>query len=170
MNRSIKRAAVLLTVLGMSCLPGTAIADARGAGTTVVGDGNQVAGGDIFNAGHDNIVGSGDVGGGVGAGAPSADKVVLILTIEPNFFARLVSHTGDAVFPELLVGAIPGVVRFTTSGAAAMSTAVYDGGSAAPRYALTLLVSADGTPTVSCTPVARCRVSNQGDTPIVTMS
>ncbi len=73
MNRTVKAAVFLIAASGILCQPGIAAADSVGA-AVVIGDDNQVAGDDIFDAGHDNIVGSGNNGGpaGVGSGAASS--------------------------------------------------------------------------------------------------
>ncbi|WP_405013326.1 hypothetical protein [Kitasatospora sp. NBC_01539] len=64
MTRALRRAAVLLAVTGAVCLPAaSAVADSDDFNPTIViGNHNQLAGDDIFNAGQDNTVGSNDGG------------------------------------------------------------------------------------------------------------
>ncbi|MDH6133421.1 hypothetical protein P3T37_002816 [Kitasatospora sp. MAA4] len=74
MGRPVRIAVVVLAALGAVCLPTAAFAnDAVPASnnTLVIGNDNQLAGDDIFNAGHDNTVGSyngAQSGVGVGTG------------------------------------------------------------------------------------------------------
>lgn len=109
MNRTIQRAVTLLAVAGMACLPVVAVADPQ---PIVFTDINRTAGGDIFNAGHSNIVGSGDGGitlPGPGAVAPAAGWTA---RIQARFDeVTLVSHTGDADFPGRLPFNWTAVVR-----------------------------------------------------------
>ncbi|MCX5214284.1 hypothetical protein OG689_34325 [Kitasatospora sp. NBC_00240] len=63
MNRTSKLLLVLAAAAGLAGLPGVAVADVNFDATTapwaiVLGDGNQLAGDDIFNVGGDNTVGS----------------------------------------------------------------------------------------------------------------
>ncbi|MFJ1708239.1 hypothetical protein [Kitasatospora sp. NPDC088346] len=64
MNRTCKLMLVLAAAAGLAGgLPGVAVADIDYDNTTapwaiVLGDGNQLAGDDIFNVGRDNTVGS----------------------------------------------------------------------------------------------------------------
>ncbi|WP_030394112.1 hypothetical protein [Kitasatospora purpeofusca] len=61
MNRQIGRTLALLAVLGLAAVPTAASAEVVSGGnhgTVIVGDGNQVAGYDIIDAGHDATVGS----------------------------------------------------------------------------------------------------------------
>lgn len=69
MNRIVKAAALLITAAGILGQPAVAFADSTGA-AVIIGDDNQVAGDDIFNAGHDNIVGSGNGAAALGAACP----------------------------------------------------------------------------------------------------
>ncbi|MFJ8430657.1 hypothetical protein ACIQ9P_05090 [Kitasatospora sp. NPDC094019] len=68
MNRHIGRTLALLAVLGLAAIPTAASADVVSGGnhgTVIVGDGNQVAGYDIIDAGHDATVGSHNGSSGV---------------------------------------------------------------------------------------------------------
>lgn len=58
MNRSLKRAAALLAVVGIACIPGVAVADPQPI--VFHNDTTSIVTGDVFGAGHSNIVGSGD--------------------------------------------------------------------------------------------------------------
>ncbi|GAA1409092.1 hypothetical protein GCM10009639_59370 [Kitasatospora putterlickiae] len=63
MYRTIRRFAVLLAAVGAVSLPTQAFADEVTVVTTtitVIGTGNQLAGGDITNVGGDAIIGSFD--------------------------------------------------------------------------------------------------------------
>jgi hypothetical protein len=164
-NRSIKRAAVLLTVLGVSCLPGTAIADPGAGQVMIFGNSNQVAGGDIFNAGHDNIVGSGDgtnAAPGLGVTLPPAEKVVAIRTGFET--VHLLSHTGNATFAEDLPFQWTSVVTLSEH-----STATYQGRDA--DYNIDVSLDASGNPQASCEPTTargRCTIEFTGGL-VVTM-
>jgi hypothetical protein len=166
-NRTVKRAVVLLAAIGMACLPGTAIADTHGtAPIFVAGNGNQVAGGDNFNAGHSNIVGSGDgeamdenPGGPIGAGTR-------MVQIQTGFDSvQLLSHTGDASFPARLPFKYRSDVSLTVT-----STAVYRGMDT--DYQLAISVDSSGQTSATCEPTSqsgRCDVRDFGDGPVVTM-
>ena len=79
MNRTVKFAALLLVAGAVLCQPTAAVADASGPGFTIIaGDGNQVAGDDIFNAGYDNIVGSGNGDSGDGSKLAPASRTIII--------------------------------------------------------------------------------------------
>ncbi|WP_406193948.1 hypothetical protein OH807_04030 [Kitasatospora sp. NBC_01560] len=61
MYRTVRTVAVLLAAAGIAAAPVQAFADGPTVNTTtitVIGTGNQLAGGDIFNVGGDNVVGS----------------------------------------------------------------------------------------------------------------
>ncbi|MGV9268043.1 hypothetical protein ACWDRR_25655 [Kitasatospora sp. NPDC003701] len=61
MYRTVRTVAVLLAAIGAAAVPTQAFADGPEVITTtitVIGTGNQLAGGDIFNTGGDNVVGS----------------------------------------------------------------------------------------------------------------
>ncbi|WP_035791980.1 hypothetical protein [Kitasatospora mediocidica] len=79
MGRPVRIAVVVLAALGAVCLPTAAFADGAvpaSNNTFVMGNDNQLAANDIFNAGHDNTVGSyngGQSGVGVGDGMASGD-------------------------------------------------------------------------------------------------
>jgi hypothetical protein len=60
-NRSITRMAVLLTVAGFVCMPVAAIADPQPI--SLNNTTTSIVSGDVFGAGHSNIVGSGDGAG-----------------------------------------------------------------------------------------------------------
>ncbi|MEZ0096076.1 hypothetical protein [Streptacidiphilus sp. EB129] len=160
MNRTIKRAAVALTVLGLSCLPGTALADARrSAPVIIIGDGNQVAGTNIFNADHDNIIGDDD-----GDTAVPPDQESAGIEIEATEPVNLVSHTGDATFPDSLF-ASSSFVRFSER-----STATYRGPNT--DYDVVLFLDKDGNPDASCQPTAptgQCTIDRGGPDPVVIM-
>jgi hypothetical protein len=77
MYRGLTRTAVLLAVAGAACLPGITAAQAAGRSRTIViGDQNQVAGDDVFNAGGDNTVGSND-GTNAGTGRLDVAKIAV---------------------------------------------------------------------------------------------
>ncbi len=79
MNRTVKAAAILFAAAGILCQPALAVADASGPDhTIVIGDGNQVAGDDIFNAGCNNIVGSGNGDSGDGSKAAPSGRTIVI--------------------------------------------------------------------------------------------
>ena len=163
MNRTLKRAAVLLTVAGMACLPVTAIAEPQP--TMFDNTTTSIVTGDVFGAGHSNIVGSGDgtapaVGGGVGAGVGATERTAQIQTRFDE--VTLVSHTGDAQFPEHLLFSWAAIIRYSDN-----STAVYHGRDT--DYRVTLSdngFSASCTPT---TPQGRCEVGYDGRGPVVTL-
>jgi hypothetical protein len=118
-NRTLTRLAVLLTVAGVVCLPVAAVADPQPI--SLNNTTTSIASGDVFGAGHSNIVGSGDGGGGgVGAVPPTGQQVVRLQTGFDQ--VSLVSHTGDAQFPIGLPFA-----SFATVPYADASTAVYRG-------------------------------------------
>ena len=161
MNRTLKRAAVLLTVAGIGCLPVTAVADQRpvvfnNATTSIVS-------GDVFGAGHSNIVGSGDGGGaagGLGAVAPTGARTVRIQTRTDE--VTLVSHTGDARFPEALPFFSIAIVPYSD-----VSTAVYHGRDSDYRVGLR---ANDFLPTcVATTGQGRCEVTIDRGEVVVTM-
>ena len=160
MNRTIRRTVTLLAVAGMACLPVVAVADPQPIVFTNI---NQTAGGDIFNAGHDNIVGSGDGGTtvpGLGGVAPATERTARIQTRFDE--VTLVSHTGDADFPERLPFSWTAVVRYSDN-----STADYHG-----RDSDYLVSLSDNGSSASCTPTAprgNCEVTYNGPTPVVTM-
>lgn len=86
MNRSLKMALVAFAAAGFAAaMPGVASAHVPSSGgAVVIGDDNQIAGKDIFDAGHDNTVGSyngenAGVGDNVsGDDSPAAGGMVLI--------------------------------------------------------------------------------------------
>ena len=116
-----------------------------------------------FNAGHSNIVGSGDEGAAVpslGAVAPAAGWAARIQTRFDE--VTLVSHTGDAGFPERLPFSWSAIVRYSDN-----STAEYRG-----RDSDYLVRLSDNGYEASCTPTApqgHCEVEHNGPTPVVTM-
>ena len=162
MNRTIQRAVTLLAVAGMACLPVVAAADPQPIIFTNI---NQAAGGDIFNAGHSNIVGSGDGGAampgpGLGAVAPAVGWTAQIQTRFDE--VALVSHTGDADFPERLPFNWTAIVRYSNN-----STAEYHG-----RDSDYLVSLSDNGFNADCTPTApwgRCEVEHNGSSPVVIM-
>ncbi|GAA4998430.1 hypothetical protein [Kitasatospora paranensis] len=83
MYRGLTRTAVLLALAGAACLPGIATAQAAGqTRTIVIGDQNQVAGSDIFNAGGDNTVGSND---GTNAGTGRLDVSAIAAAVAKHY-------------------------------------------------------------------------------------
>ena len=161
MNRTLKRAAVLLTVAGIGCLPVTAVADQR----PIVFDNatTSIVSGDVFGAGHSNIVGSGDGGGaadGLGAAAPTGERRVRIQTRADE--VTLVSHTGDAPFPQFLPFFSTAIVPYS-----GVSAAVYHGRDSDYRVDLP---ANDFLPScVATTPQSRCEVTiDRGDV-VITM-
>ncbi|MFD9123650.1 hypothetical protein [Kitasatospora sp. NPDC059571] len=80
MHRGLKRTAVLLAVAGAACLPAASAAATPQQRIIVIGDNNQVAGDDIFNAGHDNTVGSNDGGSSTARGWLDIDAVASAVT------------------------------------------------------------------------------------------
>ncbi|MDH6114705.1 hypothetical protein P3T36_001057 [Kitasatospora sp. MAP12-15] len=85
MNRTLKWALVAFAAAGIAAMPGVASAGVPSSGgAVVIGDDNQIAGQDIFDAGHNNTVGSHNgtdagVGDNVsGDTSPGANGMVLI--------------------------------------------------------------------------------------------
>ena len=76
MNRLARTSAAVVAALAVACLPATALADSPGAPVSLNNTTTSIVSGDVFGAGHSNIVGSGDgtdpgmIGGGVGGVAP----------------------------------------------------------------------------------------------------
>lgn len=130
----------------------------------IVGNGNMVAGSDIFSAGRDNTVGSGDGAGGVGTPAPTAPADQKVVRIQTRFDSvTLQSHTGDAVFPTSLPFNVQSEVSFTVGG-----MAVYHGNNT--DYIVNVMVDG-GSARAFCEPTARagtCQVEYR-DVPVITM-
>jgi hypothetical protein len=163
-NRILTRTAVLLTVAGMACLPVAAVADSQPVSfdnTTT-----SIVSGDVFGAGHSNIVGSGDGAqpgggsGGLGATAPNGERSVRIETRTDG--VRLVDHTGDARFPEYLPAFWTAIVGYSGD-----STAVYQGSDSG--YRLSLPANSYQVSCVATTGRGRCEVNFQGGEPVITL-
>ncbi|WP_033822000.1 hypothetical protein [Kitasatospora sp. MBT63] len=119
----------------------------------MIGDNNQVAGDDIFNAGRDNTVGSND-GSGPGLGVvPSVGQAVLIRNVAQGD-AMLESSTGPATF----LGRVPANTQFPVA-YSGRSTATYR--TEAGQYELTLDHTADGRAVADCAPSEHCRVAQE---------
>lgn len=161
MNRTLNRAAVLLTVAGIVCLPVAAVADPQPIGlnnTTT-----SIVSGDVFGAGHSNVVGSGDGGSAPVTGAPGAPGVVRTARIQTRFDdVTLVSHTGDAQFPERLPFNSTALASYSDD-----STAVYHGRDS--DYNVFLSDNGFSARCVPTTPQGRCEVGYDGIGPVVTM-
>ncbi|MGW1067092.1 hypothetical protein ACWD4F_21560 [Streptomyces aureus] len=154
MNRTVARAAALLAsalvALPATCAA-TAVAVDKGDGPLVViTTVNQRADGDIFNVGHDNIVGSGNGNGApsTGVGAPGAGSAVVRITTGvrlPFDGVRLASHEGSgeyppAIYPNYLVNvAIDGP-----------SEAVYQSAGTAGQVRVTATLDTDGKVRPNC--------------------
>jgi hypothetical protein len=157
-NRTLKRAAVVLTVVGIVCLPVAAVADPQPISFN--NSTTSAVNGDVFGAGHSNIVGSGDGGSGLTTGAPNTERTARIQTHFDE--VTLVSHTGDAPFPEYLPYNVTAIVRYSDT-----STAVYHGRNS--DYDVSL---SDNGQSASCSPTTRqgqCEVGYDGFGPVVTM-
>jgi hypothetical protein len=149
--RTVAKAAVLLGA-ALLAVPGTAAAaDRDGDGPLVViTNVHQYAGGDIFNVGHDNVVGSGN-GNGVqpsGVGAPGASSaVVRIITGNrlPIDGVQLVSKEGSGDYPRVLFPNYSVLVPIVGP-----STAVYQSAGGAGQVRVTATVAADGTAAPNC--------------------
>ncbi|GAA4989369.1 hypothetical protein GCM10023205_70580 [Yinghuangia aomiensis] len=159
MHRTFQRAAVLLTAVGAACFPGIAVADAPApppSTVVVVGNNNQLAGQNVFNAGHDNTVGSIGAGGpGTGVGGTPAPTFTAVIQNDSRATLTLTRHTGDANFPGTIFGLLRDTVTFSER-----STADYqsnDGRS----MSITLDVNSAGQETVSCN--GDCHI-DQGNT------
>lgn len=160
MNRSLKSAALTaaLATAALVSVPATASADAyastTGPAPVIACDGNcQIAGGSIFNAGHDNIVGSGDVGDDE---APGAGFTVTHMDIQagPNGFPlRRVSLSGNASYPEVI-----NPDSRTSADSRDASSAVYEGNNAR----LQINVDSQGMASCSAAGFVGCSVINGG--------
>ncbi|MGA4541780.1 hypothetical protein ACPA54_17525 [Uniformispora flossi] len=164
MHRTFQRAAVLLTAVGIACLPGIAVADAPApppSTVVVVGNNNQLAGQNVFNAGRDNTVGSigsiGAGGPGTGVGGTPSPAPTFTAVIQNNSRATLTltRHTGDANFPGSIFGLLRSTVAFSER-----STADYES-SDGRAMSITLDINSAGQESVSCD--GDCRI-DQGDT------
>ncbi|MGW6263260.1 hypothetical protein [Streptomyces sp. NPDC055085] len=124
-----KLTVALLALVGVACLPGTAGAATPHPGPLVIVNNiDQVAGGDIVDAGRDNFVGAGNGGSDGGVTGTAASRVYL-QTPEDTF--TLQAHTGDANFRTVAKQRGLDYIEFTT-----LSTAVYVGHGS--TYELTL--------------------------------
>ncbi|MEU4090327.1 hypothetical protein [Streptomyces aureus] len=108
MSRRVARAAALL-VSALVALPGTAAAavDKGDGPLIVINNVNQRADGDIFDVGHDNIVGSGNGNGaqtpGIGApGATTAAARIISGSRLPIDVLRLASQEGSGEDPTVI--------------------------------------------------------------------
>ncbi|MFD6556417.1 hypothetical protein [Streptomyces sp. NPDC058398] len=151
MNRTVARAAALLAS-ALVALPCTAAAAAdKGDGPLIViTNVYQRADGDIFNVGHDNVVGSGN-GNGVqtpGAGAPGANAAaVRIMTGVRLPFAgvQLASQEGSGEYPRAIYPNYSVLVPIDGP-----STAVYRSEGGAGQVRVTATVDADGRARPNC--------------------
>ncbi|MFE1289841.1 hypothetical protein [Streptomyces sp. NPDC058751] len=151
MNRTVARAAALLASV-LVALPGTvaAAADEDDGPLIVITDVHQHAGGDIINAGHDNVVGSGNGNGArtPGVGAPGATSAAVRITTGPRLpFAgvRLASQEGSGEYPQVVHPNYSVIVP--TDGP---STAVYRSEGGAGQVRVTATVDADGGVRPNC--------------------
>ncbi|WP_042417354.1 hypothetical protein [Streptacidiphilus anmyonensis] len=163
MIRSVKSlAAVLVAAAAVAVLPGTAVAAAqhRDGPLVVFGDGNQFAGGDVFNAGGDNNVGSfdGDPTAGLpGVGLPGVNAgIVRIVTDSSVPYPGLtrVSQQGSGDYPERL---FPNVIA--TVPIDGPSEVVYASSGGAGQVKIAATVTA-GVADATCTSSGnlRCRI------------
>lgn len=172
MRTSLKALALAgALALGGAALAGpVAHAAADGPGpsqTIIVGNGNQVAGHDLYNAGRDNVSGSGDMAGGVTGGAPVTERTVQLRTGSSIGSGTLLlgEHTGDASFPRFLPANYIAVVTYATR-----STAVFTLGGT-DRYSVTLdPASPGGAYCTALVPDARCTVLPLGPDLVVEMN
>ncbi|MET8099243.1 hypothetical protein ABZV29_22655 [Streptomyces sp. NPDC005236] len=168
MNRTVARAAALLVSV-LVALPGTAAATAVAAGKgdgplVVINNVNQRADGDIFNVGHDNIVGSGNGNGApsTGVGAPGASSAVLRITTGPRLpfdGVRLASHDGSGEYPLTIYPNY--LVNVPIDGS---SSAVYRSEGGAGQVRVTATVATDGKAQPNCSSEGNltCRVDSDG--------
>ncbi|MET7391374.1 hypothetical protein ACFYPT_40545 [Streptomyces sp. NPDC005529] len=122
MNRTAKRAIVLIATLSAVCLclPGAALADNREPGPIIIfGNGNHVAGRDILNSGHSGV-GAGSPGGsGPTVPGVGATKAFYVLVGERGPILTLRDSYGGS-FPQVLEPAGPvGTVIYTDAQPAA---------------------------------------------------
>ncbi|MGF1425784.1 hypothetical protein [Kitasatospora sp. LaBMicrA B282] len=120
---------------------------------------NQQAGGDIFNAGRDNNVGSfNGTGGDTGVGAP-VTTVPLTIRNQTGAVLALVSSTGSSTYPQFL-----GPHSSTLVEAASVSSASYLG-----NVSVAFHVDARLLPPVVCDS-GDCQVQLGTDTWVLTVS
>ncbi|MFF3611881.1 hypothetical protein [Streptomyces sp. NPDC002580] len=166
MIRTVAKAAVLLGAALLS-VPGTAVAADRDgdAPLVVINNVHQYAGGDIFEVGRDNFVGSGNGNGAAqpsGVGTPGATTAVVRIVTGysvPNSGVPLVSHEGSGDYPRALYPAYNVQVPIDGS-----SSAVYRTEDSAGTVAVNATVGADGRVNPGCTAEGTlvCRVDYDG--------
>ncbi|MEV6020798.1 hypothetical protein [Streptomyces sp. NPDC051997] len=168
MNRTVARAAALLASV-LVALPCTAAASAVAAGKgdgplVVINNVNQRADGDIFNVGHDNVVGSGNGNGApsTGVGAPGASVAVVRIvagTRVPFQGVQLASHEGSGDYPRAIYPNY--LVNVPIDGP---STAVYASDGSAGQVRITATVTSDGKVAPNCSAEGNlsCRVEFDG--------
>lgn len=114
MLRTVRNTAAVLFATALVSLPTAATAADRsgpgGAPVVIVNNSPQIAGGDIFNAGRDNIVGSGNSAvqmpgsGAPGVGAPGSSVLTFMLNTGAVPVMKLVSEDPK-------VGLLPASIR-----------------------------------------------------------
>ncbi|MFF3889753.1 hypothetical protein [Streptomyces sp. NPDC001914] len=151
MSRTVARAAALL-VSALVALPGTAaVAADKGDGPLIViNNVNQRADGDIFNVGHDNVVGSGNGNGaqasGVGApGATTAAVRIISGSRLPFDGVRLASQDGSGEYPAVIYPNYSVIVPIDGP-----STALYRSEGDAGQVRVTATVETDGKVKPAC--------------------
>ncbi|QMU75782.1 hypothetical protein GXW83_08555 [Streptacidiphilus sp. PB12-B1b] len=157
MNRLARTTAVVATALAVACLPATALADTPRSAAAPISFNNattSIVSGDVFGAGHSNIVGSGDgtapgldSGVGVGAGAGAAAPRVVTLETDaslPYPPAELVRSEG-AEYPYVLL--MPNIrATILVSGESFADYRYPSGGT----FHIELGIDAGGRTTVAC--------------------
>ncbi|GAA2750344.1 hypothetical protein [Kitasatospora cinereorecta] len=123
MNRLITRTLTLLAVAGIAAVPTTASADAvpgGNHGTVVVGNGNQVAGYDLINAGHEATVGSQNGGSSGSAAAPATDAAEAPEAAGGNYGTVVVGN-GNQVAGDDIINATNDATVGSYNGASGMA-------------------------------------------------
>ncbi|MFF2365162.1 hypothetical protein ACFVU0_21060 [Streptomyces sp. NPDC058122] len=153
MNRTVARAAALL-VSALVALPGTAAvaaaADQGDGPLIVINNVYQRADGDIFNVGHDNVVGSGNGNGTQpsGVGAPGVGEAAVRIKTGarlPFSGVQLVSREGSGEYPSTFYPNYAAVVPIDGP-----STAVYRSEGGAGQVRVTATVDAGGRALPNC--------------------
>ncbi|MFJ3794124.1 hypothetical protein [Kitasatospora sp. NPDC090091] len=118
MNRHIARMLALLAAAGLAAVPTAASAEVVSGGnhgTIIVGDGNQVAGYDIINAGHDATVGSGNGSNGVAGSATDAAQAA------GGNYGTIIVGDGNQVAGDDIINAANDATVGSYNGAAGMA-------------------------------------------------
>ncbi|MGW1962673.1 hypothetical protein ACWCPD_20635 [Streptomyces sp. NPDC001935] len=152
MNRTVARAAALLAsaLVALPVTAATAAAADKGDGPLIViNNVYQRADGDIFNVGHDNVVGSGNGNGTqpTGVGAPGVSQTTVRIktgTRLPFNGVQLASHEGSGEYPRALYPNYAAIVPIDGP-----STAVYQSEGGAGQVRITATVE-DGRVLPNC--------------------